>query len=52
MVLVITGTDRSVISYKYKLFDIIQVRESHPKFIKIKIVSEQAMTNVKYEIRL
>ena len=31
--------------------NITQVTESHPKFIKIKIVSEQAMTNVKYEIR-
>ena len=33
------------------LLNITQVTESHPEFIKIKIVSEQAMTNVKYEIR-
>ena len=33
------------------LLSITQVTESHPKFIKIKIVSEQAMTNVKYEIK-
>ena len=31
--------------------NITQVTESHPKFIKNKIVSEQAMTNVKYEMR-
>ena len=35
----------------FMLLNITQVTESHPKFIKIKIVSEQAMTNVKYEIR-
>ena len=35
------------------LLNITQVTESHPNFIltKINIVSEQAMTNVKYEIR-
>ena len=34
------------------LLNITQVIESHPKFIKkIELVSEQAMTNVKYEIR-
>ena len=35
----------------FMLLNITQVTESHPKFIKIKIVSEQATTNVKYEIR-
>ena len=35
----------------FMFLNITQVTESHPKFIKIKIVSEQAMTNVKYEIR-
>ena len=37
----------------FMLLNITQVTEYHPKFIKIKIVSEQAMTtfNVKYEIR-
>ena len=35
----------------FMFLHITQVRESHPKFIKIKIVSEQTMTNVKYEIR-
>ena len=34
------------------LLNITQVTtESHPKFIKLKIVSEQAMINVKHEIR-
>ena len=35
------------------LLNITQVTEPHPNFIlkKIDIVSEQAMTNVKYEIR-
>ena len=36
----------------FMFLNVTQVTESHPKFIKkIKIVSEQAMTNVKYEIR-
>ena len=35
----------------FMLLNITQVRESHPKFIKIKIVSAQAVTNVKHEIR-
>ena len=35
----------------FMLLNITQVTtESHPKFIKLKIVSEQAMINVKYEI--
>ena len=34
----------------FMFLNITQVTESHPKFITIKIVSEQAMTNVKYEI--
>ena len=33
------------------LLNITQVTEYHPKFIQIKIVSEQAMTNVKHEIK-
>ncbi len=41
----------SEISIGSKGLNITQMTESHPKFIKIKIVSEQAMTNVKYEIR-
>ena len=36
----------------FMLLNITQVTtESHPKFIKLKIVSEQAMINVKHEIR-
>ena len=35
----------------FMLLNITHVTESHPKFIKNKIVSVQAMTNVKYEIR-
>ena len=33
------------------VLNITQATESYPKFIKIKIVSEQTMTNDKYEIR-
>ena len=35
----------------FMFLNITQVTESHPKLIKIKTVSEQAMTNVKYELR-